>query len=84
MKKGTLVARKVNRSVYRRFRQKALEAKESVGNAVTEAMEYWLKAKHLDKQPNPEKLLQLNGIIKAGKRVRWSEEIDEILYRGTP
>ncbi|MCS7364962.1 MAG: hypothetical protein NDF54_05950 [archaeon GB-1867-035] len=37
----------------------------------------WLKEK---KQVNPEDLLQIIGIIKTRKKVRWSEEIDEIIY----
>ena len=77
-----LVVRKVNKAVYRRFRQKALKKNINVGTAVTEAMETWLKEKDEKETINPKALLKLKGIIKIGKKVRWSEQIDEILYGG--
>jgi len=82
MNEEILVVRKVNRNVYKKFKQIATEEETSIGTAVTEAMKYWLEAKQKKKKPNPKNLLKLNGIIKAGKKVRWSEQIDEILYGG--
>lgn len=78
-----LVVRKVNKRVYRRFRQRALDENKNVGEAVTEAMEYWLREKERKKKPNIKNLLKMNGIIKTGGKVRWSEEIDEVLYGGS-
>lgn len=80
--KDTLVVRRVNKHVYRRFKQKALEEETNIGEAVTEAMEYWLEAKQIKKKIDIKNLLKLNGLIKIGKQVRWSEQVDEILYGG--
>jgi len=77
-----LVVRKVRKDVYKKFKQKALEEDENVGEALTEAMQYWMKAKRKKEKINVANLLKLNGIVKAGKRVRWSEQVDEILYGG--
>ena len=83
MENETLVVRKVNKKVYKRFRAKALEEDASIGEAITEAMQVWLGVKQKKKKkPDPKNLLKLNGIIKAGKKVRWSEEIDSTLYGG--
>jgi hypothetical protein len=78
--KSILVIRNSDKKVYRRFRQKAVEEDINVGKAITEAMEYWLEAKQNKKKTNISGIRKLNGIIKAGKKVRWSEQVDEILY----
>lgn len=83
MQDQILVIRKVNRGVYKRFRQKALEEESSVGDAVTEAMRCWLEEKKKGGKAGIKTLPRLNGIVKAGKRVRWSEQIDDVLYGGT-
>ncbi|MHB8396425.1 MAG: hypothetical protein ACYDAZ_04735 [Thermoplasmataceae archaeon] len=77
-----LVVRKTNKEIYKRFRQKALEENMNVGEALNQAMVYWL-AKEDHKKPDVKKLLKLNGLIKTDKTVKWSEEIDEILYGGS-
>lgn len=82
MSESMLVIRKPNKSVYKRFRQKALEEDLNLGDAITEAMRYWLDLKQKNKRPNPKNLLKLNGFIKVGKKVKWSEEIDQIVYGG--
>jgi len=76
----TLVVRKVNKRVYKRFRQKALEEDTNIGEAVTEAMEYWLDVKQKKKKNDVKNLLKLNGIIKTAKKVNWSNQIDKTLY----
>lgn len=82
MESETVVIRKVNKSVYRRFKEKAVEADTTMGDAVTEALSYWLEQKQKRKNPDPKLLLKLKGIIKTKKPVRWSEEIDQTLYGG--
>lgn len=77
-----LVVRKTNKEIYKRFRQKALEENMNVGEALNQAMVYWL-AKEESEKPDVKKLLKLNGLIKTDKTVKWSEEIDEILYGGS-
>jgi len=80
MQKESLVVRKVDKRVYRKFRQKAFEEETNIGDAVTEAMRYWLEAKQKIKRANVKNLLKLKSLIKVGKRVRWSQQIDEVLY----
>ncbi len=79
MADDTLVVRKVDKTVYRKFKQKAVEENTSVGRAITEAMHAWTKRKQ-KKKLNPAAILELNGIIKTKGKVRWSEEIDKALY----
>lgn len=75
-----MVVRKVDKRVYRRFKQKALEEDTNIGDALTEALEEWLERKQNKKRPNIKELLKANGFIKTGRRVRWSKQIDEALY----
>jgi hypothetical protein len=82
IEENTLVVRRVNRRVYKRFRQKALDEETNMGEAVTEAMEYWIEAKQRKKRINVKNLLKLNALIKTGKKVNWSTDIDKILYGG--
>ncbi len=83
MKRELRAVRGIDEEVYRKFREKTLEERMKVGEALTEAMEKWLKEKRRTKKgPDPKNLLKLEGIIKTKKKVRWSEEIDKILYGG--
>ncbi|MHB1708804.1 MAG: hypothetical protein ACYCT2_04940 [Thermoplasmataceae archaeon] len=77
-----LVVRKTNKEIYKRFRQKALEENMNVGEALNQAMNYWL-AREERKRTDVKKMLKLNGLIKTDKTVKWSEEIDEFLYGGS-
>ncbi len=79
MKKGMIAIRGIDEKVYRKFKAKTAEEKMKMGSAVTEAMRRWLKEKTIA-EPDPRNLLKISGIIKTKKKVRWSEEIDEILY----
>lgn len=74
-----LVVRITNKEIYTRFRQKAIEENMNVGEALNQAMNYWL-AKEKHKAPDVRRMLKLNGLIKTNKPVKWSEEIDELLY----
>jgi septin family protein len=76
-----LVVRKTNKEIYKRFRQKALEENMNVGEALNQAMKYWL-AKEKHKKLDVRRMLKLNGLIKKNNTVKWSEEIDELLYGG--
>jgi hypothetical protein len=79
MKKEIFVARNVDRDVYKKFRQKALERGLSVGNAISMAMELWV-ASDSNKGKDFSKLMEVAGLIKTKGKVKWSEEVDEILY----
>ena len=78
-----LVVRKTNKEIYRRFKQKALEENLNVGEALNQAMYYWL-TKEDHKKLDVRKMLALNGLIRTDGVVKWSEELDEILYGGRP
>ncbi len=75
-----LVIRKVNREVFKKFKQKALEENMGIGNAITAAMLEWINKKNHSNKPDIRNLRKIEGIIKAGRKVRWSEEIDKTLY----
>ncbi len=55
----------------------------NVGEALNQAMYYWL-TKEDHKRPDVRKMLKLNGLIRTDGVVKWSEELDEILYGGSP
>ncbi len=76
----TLVARKINRGIYRKFKQKALEENINIGKALNQAMSDWIRKQSEEEKPNINKLLELNSVIKTKKQVNWSEQIDETLY----
>jgi hypothetical protein len=83
MRKDLRAIRGIEEETYLKFREKALAERMKVGEALTLAMREWLKKERGRKtKPNPKNLLKLAGIIKTRKKVRWSEEIDEILYGG--
>lgn len=76
-----IVIRKVDKSVYRKLKQAAVEEDMTIGSAVTEAITHWLETREKKMRPDPHTLLKLNGIVSTGRKGRWSEEIDKILYR---
>lgn len=82
-KKGkgdVLVVRKINKAIYAKFREKALEEHRNVGEALNQAMDEWLKKQDEQGKPQLEKIFSLNGIVKTKEPVKWSEEIDKSLY----
>ena len=75
-----LVVRKVNKNLYDKFRERALKEHRNVGDALNEAMVEWLKKQDARKKLHIEEILNLNGIVKTKKPVKWSVEVDETLY----
>lgn len=80
MKKEIHAIRGLDDEVYRKFREKALVKRLKVGEALNLAMRKWVIEEGREIVPDPKNLLKLSGIIKTKKKVRWSEEVDEILY----
>ena len=83
MKKEMLTVRDVDDDVWRKFKAKTAEEQLKTGDALTEAMKKWIKEKENgETEPNPRLLLKLKPFKwgKGKKKVRWSEEVDEILY----
>ena len=80
MKKATVAIRDVDEETFRKFRSMTIVERMNMGEAVTIAMKRMLKEKGQGRKPDPKNLLKISGIIKTKKKVRWSEEVDEILY----
>jgi hypothetical protein len=81
MTKEVLTVRDVDENVWRRFRAKTEEKGIKTGQALNEALGFWIEEKAKGKnQPDPRRFLKLAGIVHSGGRVRWSEELDEALY----
>ena len=72
--------RDLDEETFRKLRAAAIEENMRVGDAMNIAMKKWLAEKKAQKKPDPKFLLEICGMIKPGKKVRWSEEVDEILY----
>ena len=79
MEEQILVVRGVGKKMRIKLRQKAVERGLSMGDALTEAIENWVDATDAGR-PDPENLQKMVGIIKVGKKVKWSSEVDETLY----
>ena len=82
MGKTFIGVRDVDEESFRKFRAKAIEEKMRLGLALTLAMKNLLEEKKKSKQIqfNPKNLMKITGLIKTKEKVKWSEEIDEILY----
>ena len=81
MTKEVLTVRDVDEEVWRRFRAKTEEEGLRTGQALNEALSSWVREKERKgNRPDPRNFLKVEGIVRAGKRVRWSEEIDKVLY----
>lgn len=74
-----LAVRGVNENVYRKFREKVVAEKTNVGKALTMIMKKWIEEEKMEKL-DPKNILKIKGIIKTREKVRWSKEIDEIVY----
>ncbi len=77
--KDLLTVRNVDEDVLGKFKAEAAEGNLKMGEALTEAMKKWVTEEENVKR-DPKNLLKIHGILKTKKKVRWSEEIDEILY----
>ncbi len=84
MKKQILTVRDVDEVAWKRFRARALEEGVKTGDALTEAMQVWLEQRtnNHSKRPDQGLLLKIKPVVigTRKKKVRWSEEIDEIVY----
>ncbi len=81
MAKEVLTVRDVDEDLWRRFRAKTEEEGLRTGQALSEALGIWIREKERRvKSPDPRAFLRVRGFIKPGKHVRWSEEVDKVLY----
>ena len=82
MKKQILTIRDVDEVAWRQFRAKSAEKGLKTGDALTQAIRIWIEEKQeSQKSPNPRLLLKVRPVkLGKNKKVRWSEEIDAVLY----
>jgi len=78
MAKTFIGVRDVDEETFRKFRARAMEDRMKLGEALTHAMRKLMEAKK-EIKPNLRNILKIRP-IKIGRKVKWSEEIDEILY----
>ncbi len=73
--------RDLDEEVFRKFRALAVVERMKTGEALTMAMRKWIKEKEgKETSPDARNLLKIKPVRVGKKKVRWSEEIDEILY----
>ena len=83
MAKTFIGVREVDEDAFRRLRALAIAKRLKLGEALTRAINKFVeeeKLKEKGKKLDPKNLMKISGIIKTKGKVRWSEEIDEILY----
>ena len=79
--KDLRTVRDVDEAVWRKFRAKTEEEGLKTGQALNEALKFWVAWKDKqEKTPDPRNFLKVEGIVRTKTRVRWSEEIDQTLY----
>lgn len=87
MKKQILTVRDVDEDAWRKFKAKTVEEGLKTGDALTQAMKVWVKEKESESASKADykKLLAIKPVTVGtkGKKVKWSEEIDETLYGST-
>ena len=81
MVKEVLTVRDVDEEIWKKFRAKTQEEGMKTGQALNEALNTWIKEKEKRKKhPDPRHFLKMKGVIKPGRQVRWSVEVDRALY----
>lgn len=81
MAKEVLTVRDVDKTIWRKFRAKTEEEGLRTGEALNEALGIWIKEKERGrKRPDPRNFLKVEGIIRARRHAKWSEEVDKVLY----
>lgn len=73
--------RDVDEKTFRKFKAIMLEKRIKLGNALTKAMEAYIKQSEALDKPLASNFLKMKT-IKVGKKVNWSGGIDETLYGG--
>lgn len=83
MGKIFLGVRDVDGVAFRKLKALAVARRLNIGEALTKAINNFVEEKQIkeQKKQDPRNLLKIKP-IKVGRKVRWSEEIDEILYGG--
>ncbi len=79
MPKTFIGVRDVDEETFRKFKIIAIQKRVRLGEALTRAMKTLIEQKESNKEPHINNLLKMKP-IKIGRKVRWSEQVDEILY----
>jgi hypothetical protein len=74
-----LVVRNVSKKIYLKLKQRAVEENITVGEAVEEAIDNWLKFQQNTRKPDINNITKLCGLVKT-KKGNWSTSIDKMLY----
>ena len=77
MTKTLVAVRNVDEETFRKFRAVSVEERKKLGDALTAAMQEWVEK---EKTRGKKNVLIMKPVRIGNKTVRWSEEIDEILY----
>lgn len=82
MEESFIGVREVNTEIFRKFKALAVAKKMKLGDALTKLMQKAIKEEREAQKtkPDPKNLKKITGIIKTKEKVKWSEEIDNILY----
>lgn len=80
MEKIFIGVRGVDAELFRKFRARAIEDRIKLSEALSKALANWLEENEEKKAKGETRNLLKMKPIKVGRKVRWSEEIDEILY----
>lgn len=81
MAREVLTVRDVDEDLWKKFRAKTEEEGLRTGQALSEALGIWIEQKERRREwPDASRFLKVAGIIRPGRAVNWSEEIDDLLY----
>lgn len=79
MEKTFIGVRGIDKETFSKFRAMAVAKRMRLGDAFTKAMRTFMERKEKNNERDIGALLKMKP-INVGKKVKWSEEIDEILY----
>ena len=80
MEKAFIGVRDVDEATFRKFKTLAVKRKLKLNEAFREAVNQWAEKNAEAKTIDVRNIFKIKGIIKTKDKVKWSEEIDDILY----
>lgn len=79
MEKTFIGVRDVDEATFRRFKALAVQRNMNLGEAVTNAISLYIKEQEMKSNMKKMKRISITPIRMSQKKVRWSEEVDDIL-----
>jgi len=80
--KLNITVRGVDDRVFRKFKAKAVEEDMKLGEALTQAMELWIR--HVEERRLKARLLDIKPFSWGEGSEKTSTQLDEVLYGGSP